>query len=421
MRRLLQIILPIIVLALAWVSYRHFSTPPKKPDSAHTNQSQQPKHRRGKSIRTRPARQTVSVSRLRAQDYTVLLYSQGVVKPKNTTTLTPNVSGKITYLSPTFEVGGYFQKNDILAEIETANYETEIITAQSSLARAKSALAQEQARAAQALRNWQDIGFKEKPNNLVLRKPQLAEAQANVAAQEALLEKARRNLAETKIRAPFAGRVLTRDTSIGQNVGTGSNIGAIYPTASAQVSLALSAKQLTQLSLSKTGKNNIPVTLTNALLDDPEHRWQATIRHIDGQLNATTRELVAIAEINDPFGLQSDQAPLLLNQPVNASIQGNTLKNVFLIPAELLYDTDWVITLEDNKVKRTQINILWRTADSVVTDTPLEGKTFPTQRVNIPTNGTPLLIAEDSAKAAQQNPSEKTDSEQTAGSQDAPK
>ena len=69
--------------------------------------------------------------------------------------------------------------------------------------------AQEQARAEQALTDWQRLGQAgDPPSDLVLRKPQLQAARARVASARSALAKARLDLERTTIVAPFSGRVL---------------------------------------------------------------------------------------------------------------------------------------------------------------------------------------------------------------------
>ncbi len=85
----------------------------------------------------------------------------------------------------------------------TSDYETAVITAEATLARARLALAEEEANAAQARTDWGRLNPGIEPPELVSREPQLAQARADVASAEARVENARLNLERTTITAPM--------------------------------------------------------------------------------------------------------------------------------------------------------------------------------------------------------------------------
>jgi multidrug resistance efflux pump len=137
----------------------------------------------------------------------VVLETQGTIRAHHSTTITSLVPGTIHKVHPNFEDGAFFNKGDVLAELDPADLQAALTAAESRLARAEAALAQEEARAKQAKLNWEDIGYDEEPSPLVLRIPQLKEANAVITSARADLDQAKRNLNRSKIRAPFDGRV----------------------------------------------------------------------------------------------------------------------------------------------------------------------------------------------------------------------
>ena len=70
---------------------------------------------------------------------------------------------------------------------------------------------------------------------LALRKPYLAEAQANVLQAEAEVAQAQQKLDKTTIRAPYAGMVSEKMADIGGLVATGSKLGEIFAIDYAEV------------------------------------------------------------------------------------------------------------------------------------------------------------------------------------------
>ena len=110
----------------------------------------------------------------------------------------------------------------MLLELEEADFLTSVASAKANLAQAEAAHAQEKARSEQARLNWEDLGYDEEPNELVLRLPQLREAVARVNSAETLLAQAERNLKRSKIKAPFDGVVDKIELDVGDFLNRGS-------------------------------------------------------------------------------------------------------------------------------------------------------------------------------------------------------
>lgn len=389
---LLKLIPVIILLVLGYWGANHFSEKPKA-DRDKKREARKQSHKR--------AAQEVTAIVLNPVNYRVKLQTQGVVRSSITTSLNPLIAGKITSVSPKFQDGAFFKKNDILLELDPDDFKAQVTRAEADLARAEAALAQEKARAAQALRNWQDIGFDEEPNDLVLRKPQLKEAEANLAARKASLLSAEKNLKRTKIRAPFTGRVRSRGVGIGQSVGASTKLGEIYETSFAEVRLPLSARQLKQIEINERGDNqNIHVTLTDALDSSRTTTWDANIKHVEGELDQTSRELFVIARIEDPFAISSDKEPIRINQPVKASIDANLIENALVIPRKHIYNSKEVLIVQDGAIKRHNLNIVWETIDQVIVQNPeLHDQQLLTSRINYAVDGTPVKVLEPKTEA----------------------
>jgi hypothetical protein len=176
-------------------------------------------------------------------------------------------------------------------------------------------------------------------------------------------------------------------------VGASTNLGEIYATDSAEIRLPLSSIQLEQITIDEQGNQSIPVTLTDAINSNNKTIWKANIKHVEGELDESSRELFVIAHIADPFGIISNSPPLRINQPVKAIIIGNTLKGAYIIDRKYLYGADEIILIEDGQIQRQKINIIWTTLDSVITqDAKLEGKTIATSRLGFATDGSPVEI-----------------------------
>jgi RND family efflux transporter MFP subunit len=345
------------------------------------------------------------VLELQRTDFPVLLDSQGSVRAHYTTTITPQVAGTLIKIHDSFEDGAFFEKDEVLAELDPADFQVAVSAAESRLARAEAVLIQEEARAKQARLNWEDLGYDEEPSDLVLRIPQLKEATATVGSAKADLEQAMRNLERTKIRAPFAGRVQQRAVGLGQAVGGSTPLGEVFATDFAEIRLPLSPRQLDFITLpSRPGDPEVPVTLTDALGGAGSTQWQARIVRTEGAIDESSRELFAIARIDDPFGLASGKPPLRIGQPVRASIRGKVLEQVFVLPRNALRGVNRIYLVDRKSeapaIQRTLIEPVWSTADVLVIRDGLEaGQWLSITRLPYAPDGAPVEIVEAPAAA----------------------
>jgi RND family efflux transporter MFP subunit len=387
-----RILIPLLILALGFGAWKWLGKPIEEPTPV------------------RQVRQKLKTTRLELHRtrFPVILETQGTIRAHHTTILTAQVSGTVLKISDAFDDGAFFDEGEILLELDPADLQAQKVASESRLARAEAALAQEEARAKQARLNWEDIGYKDAPSPLVLRIPQLKEANANITAARADLDQALRNLERSKIRAPFAGRVKSRMVGLGQAVGGTTPLGEIFATDYAEIRLPLSASQLTFARLpSKENDSPVNVTLTDALSSNSSpgtspQTWQAKIVRTEGALDDASRELFAIARIDDPFGLQSGKPELRIGQPVRAAVEGVTLDDVFVLPRSALRGVNRVFLIEKENltIQRTDVQALWSTSEVlVVRDGFEEGDWLATSRLPYAPNGAPVDIVEEASAA----------------------
>ena len=176
--RVWRLILPLMFLGMGWFAFDHWMQPEV----------------REKRQRGLPQLPKTRVIELTVVDFEPQIETSGVIRAHNQITLTSQVSGRIVATHPQFEDGAYFEEGTILVELDKADFKTAVASAKSQQAQALAILAQEQTRAKQARLDWEDLGYEEEPSDLVLRVPQLREAEARVEAAAAQLEQAERHV-----------------------------------------------------------------------------------------------------------------------------------------------------------------------------------------------------------------------------------
>jgi RND family efflux transporter MFP subunit len=271
-----------------------------------------------------------------SEDITFMVKSQGTVSPKIQTVLSAQVSGRIVEVAEAFIEGGMFKRGDVLVQLESADYQTDLKLAEAELAGANAALDEERARGKVAEKEWKSVKNTVAPE-LGLRKPQLAKEIANVRAAEAKVERAKRNLERTSIKAPYDGLVKAKNVDIGQFVNVGNQLGTVYATDVAEIRMPLSDNDLAYLQLPADRKGSAKVKL-HTKIAGRQVSWQAILARNEGVLDAQNRVVYAIAEVQDPYK-RADGAtgePLIFGRFVQADITGNDAQDLMVLPRNVL-------------------------------------------------------------------------------------
>jgi len=322
-----------------------------------------------------PATTHVDAIRLELEDYPVIVHTQGTVQPRTESTLIPQVSGRVEWVSPAFREGGFFEEGDTLLRIDKSDYITALVVAEANLARAQLMSAEEEARSEQALEDWKKLGDGSDPGALVLREPQLADARATVASAIAKRDQAQRDLERTEIAAPYAGRILEKRVDVGQFVTPGTVMALIYAVDYAEIRLPLSDIEIAFVKLpeiyrgeSTQNLESGPKVILHASFGEQQHTWEGSIVRTEGAIDTRSRQLFVVAQVDDPYGRSvANRPPLKSGQFVEAEIVGETLKDVLVIPRSSLREGREVLLIEEgNKFIRREVEIVWSDTENVV-------------------------------------------------------
>ncbi|WP_245825389.1 efflux RND transporter periplasmic adaptor subunit [Pseudocolwellia agarivorans] len=367
--KLIRKLLPILVLiAFAVTAYVVVSNPPTIK----------------KSRQEAVAKLNIEVTKIKAENLKIDVESYGTVKPRTQSILYSQVSGQIIEINPKFREGGFFEKGETLIQLDKRDLLTNIQITKSALFNAQQALQEEQARSEQAEQDWVRLGNTDKAPDLVLRKPQLMAAQAKVLSSEASLSQAKLALERSDIKAPYTGRILKKEVDIGQVVSPNTQLAEIYAVDYVEIRLPIKNKDLPYVVLpepnrfSSTTVANIELPKVNFYSDlIGEQSWQGKVVRTEGALDAKSQQLFVVAQINDPYGKENSAVnPIKIGQYVTAKISGKVIENAITIPNKTIYQGSYVYVVEDNLLKRRNINIVWQNRKSSVIDKGLNENDF---------------------------------------------
>ncbi|WP_240914038.1 efflux RND transporter periplasmic adaptor subunit [Microbulbifer sp. SH-1] len=295
--------------------------------------------------------------------HTLLVPSQGSVHARHEIEVVARVGGVIESVSDAFVPGGFFKQGDSLIQIESADYRHQLTRTESQVATAAASLAQEQGMAKQAKREWRDLGTAT-ANDLFLRKPQLAAAEAALAAAKADRDQARLDLDRTAVKAPFAGRVVETLVDIGQFVSPGTKLARIHSTGVAEVRLPLTDHQLSLLEL-PLGRaiDNGPAVRMTANLAGQQREWRGQIVRTEAAIDPNSRFVYAVAQVANPY---QGEAPLINGLFVEAQIAGKTYDDITLLPRQALHEGNHILVLnEENQLGFRDVELLQAVGDQV--------------------------------------------------------
>jgi len=283
--------------------------------------------------------------------------SQGTVRPRTETILSAEISGAIVEISPKFIAGGVFVAGEELLRIDPTNY----------------AVAVDRADATLTQRQIEFDGAEKLRSQGYRAESEYASAAAALAAAEADLVNARRNLERTRISLPYDGMVRGKEADLGQYVNPGTRLGITFATDSAEVRLPLTDQDLAFVSLPgaedirASGGIDGPLVELRATQHGVARTWQARIVRTEGVVDEKNRVTYAVARIVDPYrltGKSPNDSALPMGTFVAATIEGSTMSDVIRIPRMALRANNQLMFIDDeNRIYMDFVHVIRADAD----------------------------------------------------------
>lgn len=307
---------------------------------------------------------------LEREDVELRLEALGRVRAAREIALKTEVAGRVTAVSPKLVKGGFVEENDELFRISDQSYRSQLAQSQKALAQARLDLAKEKAEQEQAQDDLAALDLNSE-TALASRLPQMALAEAKVAAAEADVLLAQHNLDQTSVRPPYSGYVIERLVSLGEVVDVGDALVRILDPSRLLVDVSLSKGDLARIRQAEDQLNRTSPGVPEPLRVSISERW--------GQ-----EELVAKAKIAS-FGavLEPDSGfqPMVLEvvpatpltgmqikpgSVVTAQISLGRLQGVFRLDKRHLSDDGSVARMDGSgQLVREAINVAYQTYSDV--------------------------------------------------------
>lgn len=274
----------------------------------------------------------------------------GTIQATAEVSVSPQVSGEITFVSDAFRAGAEVEKGEKLFEIDRADFLLAVERAQSEIAAAQSDLQQLEAEAAIAVQEWQELYPGREVNELAARVPQIEAAKARLASAVANKRTSELSLKRTRVYAPLDARVLASSLDIGQIVAPGQAIGRLVALESIELAVPVSSDQLAVL------EPAIGRTAEYARRGANGSLRSAEIVRVDASLDARTR-------LSNLYLLPETTSDLRIGDFVDVSISSDAVQGAMKLPATALSGQSELWVVEGGQLAGRTVRILGEEQD----------------------------------------------------------
>jgi len=346
----------------------------------------------------------VEVRALRPGVETVTLRAMGTVVPARSIQLAARVSGQTVQVSPKFVPGGRFNAGERILQIEQKDYELVVEQRKSDLTRVESELKLELGRQSVAQREYELLGqeVQKEDEELLLREPQLAMAEAAVSAARALLDQARLDLQRTAVTAPFNCTVLSRSVELGSQVSVGMGLASLVGTDECWIQALVPTDELRWIRI--PGFKDTTGSAARVYYEPawgPDVARGGAVVGLMTELEPEGRMAMLLISVKDPLQLSSPaERPraLILGSYVRVEIDGRELRDVVRVPRTALRDGDrvWLMST-DGTLDIRDVTVAWSGNDYVYVSEGLsDGDLLVTSDLAAPVAGTALRTTDSS-------------------------
>jgi len=391
--------------------------------------------------RTHNERQSalVETTEVTVRSEPVVLEAMGTVVSSRQLQIKPEVSGRIVWLADSLVPGSAFEAGQPLVRLDGRDYElaltqrriewrqakTAVTETERSLIKARVDLKLEMGNQAVARRELEVLAqtIDEQNRDLVLRRPQLEAAEADVKAAEAALasvraaveaaearvKRAELDLERTTIVAPFDLVIERKMAELGDRVGTSTGLMEVIGSRTFWIQVSLPQADMRWVEVPPAGSNescSSVLIYNDAAWPRDQYRIGRVIRRLPtvDSRGHMARVLVAV---DDPLSMTSSsgsQPPLLAGSYVRVEITGKTLESVISLDRALVRDggSVWVMT-RDGRLDIRPVQVLYRGRDRVLLRNGLgPGERIVTTDLAAPVPGMPLRTEQENS--APENP-----------------
>jgi RND family efflux transporter MFP subunit len=297
-----------------------------------------------------------------------IIEAWGEVVAARTLVVSPEVGGTIIRLSDSLTPGGLVLKGEELIRLDDRAQRLAVAQADAEIRQIEARLSIENGQQDRARRDLQRLPGKltDSQRDLVLRVPQMAELQAELAAAQAVRDQALVSLSHTVIRAPFDALVIEEQIAEGTMLTAGSAPATLIAADRFHVVVAVPVSALDWIN----PKSGQVVRLAQPGVWPEGSYREGRVERLAAGLSETGRMAELVVAVDDPLARKPEnegKPRLLLGSFLRAIGEGRAVENAVALDRAYLHDKDtvWIMTPE-NRVEIRPVTVAWRGAEQVL-------------------------------------------------------
>ena len=337
-------------------------------------------------IMTRPMPEPVAIApnvvairgiQMEAENIHLTIYAQGVVEPLTASELITQVNGRVAWVSPNFNAGGFFKQGEPLVKLESEDYEARVGLAE--------------AREVRALAEFEHATFELKRMRALVKDQLVSQAMLENAVRQTRLteaalkeaqinlDQAERDLDRTELRAPFDAIVRSKAVDLGEFVSMGKPLAQLFAADGFEVRLPVLDTQLAYLNLPSSfdttaplNSANLPSVRLSAQYAGAAASWDAQLVRSESEIDRRSRMVTLVARVSGTRNALSAN-PLPVGAFVNAEIEGITLENAFQLPRSALRQDNQVLVVDkESRLRFRDVSIARYEQDRILIQSGLK-------------------------------------------------
>jgi RND family efflux transporter MFP subunit len=338
----------------------------------------------------------------------MIVEAYGTVAPRKSLKLVAEVRGQVVAMHPAFTEGGFVKSGEVLLSIDPRDYELAVRRADVGIRLAKAdldhlkqdvlnlnaslKLAQSDVDLAMAelhrlkklagrdmtsqsvldKADRQYLSSRERlqsvKNQLALTGPNRIRLESQLEMASVAMEQAALELERCRIEAPFDAWVTEKMVETGQHLAAGQPVGSIYRAGAFDIDVKIPVGDLVWFPENGNSEEGLPVAVRYTEITPPRI-WDGRVARVKAALDAATRTLPVVVEVDEPAGpegIASNANRLKPGMFVTVRIQGRQVENIHRLPRHLVHDGDTVYLADDLQLRIQQVTILRRFEKTVL-------------------------------------------------------
>jgi len=264
--------------------------------------------------------------------------------------LRPLVEGVVVAVGENLHDGGVVKQGDLLVQIDPFDYETKLEDERWLLQEAEARLAMLKRELERSKKMRADNNVSEQM--LDSAEVDVVEQESAVGQQRVAVRRAERDLAQTRLTAPYDGVLSGVTSNVGTPLRPADKLVELIDTSRLEVRMSLSKAQYGRLLESGETIEDRPVQVSWNIGAE-NLKFDAVIKRVGAEIKSTTGGVDAYAVVDS----QGEQITLRPGAFVSVTFADKPYKDVLEAPDSALYGLDTVYVVQDGRLESRRIRI----------------------------------------------------------------